>query len=103
MIKLSKEQLAALRITRFVFHVVHHGESEPFFLDEIDVGEFEPFFLERVKSILKGTAFEFNPRQGFVPFWRRFRMILLSFGAVEAVGCRFHAHGLDDKRIRRGL
>jgi len=44
-IELSDLQLASLRITRFIFHVVHHGEPEPVFFDELDIEEFEPFFL----------------------------------------------------------
>lgn len=104
MIKLSKEQLAALRITRFVFHVVHHGESEPFFLDEIDVGEFESFFLERVKSILKGTAFEFNPQARVCNLLEAIQDDSSQFLELSRqLAVDFHAHGLDDKRIKKGV
>ncbi len=104
MIKLSKEQLAALRITRFVFHVVHHGESEPIFLDEIEVGEFEPFFLERVKSILKGTAFEFNPQAGVCSLLEGITDDPSQFLELSRqLAVDFHAHGLDDKRIKKGV
>ncbi|HEX3019398.1 MAG TPA: nucleoid-associated protein [Chitinispirillaceae bacterium] len=104
MIKLSNEQLAALRITRFIFHVVHHGEPEPVFLDEIEIGEFEPFFLDRVKSILKGTAFEFNPQAGVYTILESIRnepSMFLELSRQLAVN--FHAHGLEDKRIKKGV
>ncbi|MFP4681254.1 MAG: nucleoid-associated protein [Chitinispirillaceae bacterium] len=104
MISLSVDQLASLRITRFIFHVVHHGEPEPFFFEELDIGEFEGFFLERVKSILKGTPYEFNPS---AQVWEHLDAVINE--PVEFVdrsrqlAVNFHAHGLDDKRIKKGV
>lgn len=104
MIKLSNEQFAALRITRFIFHVVHHGEPEPIFLDEIEIGEYEPFFLERVKSILKGTAYEFNPQAGVCTLLEAINDDASQFIEVSRqLAVDFHAHGLDDKRIKKGV
>ncbi len=104
MILLSNEQLASLRITRFIFHVVHHGEAEPLFFEEIDVGEFEPFFLERVKSILKGTAYEFNPQSDVCTILDSINddpSLFLEQSRQLAVN--LHSHGLDDKRIKKGV
>ncbi len=104
MIELNKEQLAALRITRFIFHVVHQGEPEPIFLDEIEIGEYESFFLERVKSILKGTAFEFNPQAGVCTLLESIRNDSSQFLELSRqLAVDFHAHGLDDKRIKKGV
>lgn len=104
MIKLSNEQLAALRITRFIFHVVHHGEPEPIFLDEIETGEFETFFLERVKSILKGTDYEFNPQAGVCTLLETVCNDSSQFVELSRqLAVDFHAHGLDDKRIKKGV
>ncbi|MFW5813686.1 MAG: nucleoid-associated protein [Fibrobacterota bacterium] len=104
MISLSVDQMASLRITRFIFHVVHHGEPEPLFFDELEMGEFEEFFLERVKGILKGTAYEFNPS---AQVWSHLDAIINE--PVEFVdrsrqlAVNLHAHGLDDKRIKKGV
>lgn len=104
MINLSNEQLAALRITRFIFHVVHHGEPEPIFLDEIETGEFESFFLDRVKSILKGTAFEFNPQAAVCTLLENLNNDSSTFVELSRqLAVDFHAHGLDDKRIKKGV
>lgn len=67
MINLSNEQLAALRITRFIFHVVHHGEPEPIFLDEIETGEFESFFFWiESEAFLKVLLLNLTLRLAFV-------------------------------------
>lgn len=104
MITLSNEQLASLRITKFIFHVVHHGEPEPLFFEELEIGEFEPFFLERVKSVLKGTAYEFNPQAEVCSILESIDedpSLFLEKSRQLAVS--FHSHGLDDKRIKKGV
>ena len=104
MIEFTAEQLASMRITRFIFHVVHHGEAEPEFFDEIETGEFESFFLERVKSILKGTAFEFNPQSEVCTKLEQIKTDSSLFVDLSRqLAVNFHAHGLDDKRIKRGV
>ncbi len=104
MISLSVDQLASLRITRFIFHVVHHGEQEPLFFDELDVGEFEEFFLDRVKSVLKGTPYEFNPQ---AQVWNHLSAIMeepaLFLDQSRQLAVNFHSHGLEDKRIKKGV
>jgi hypothetical protein len=103
-IELSDLQLASLRITRFIFHVVHHGEPEPVFFDELDIEEFEPFFLDRVKSILNGTAYEFNPQAGVYTTLREIsgdKTLFVDHSRQLAVN--FHSHGLEDKRIKKGV
>lgn len=104
MIELSDLQLSSMRITRFIFHVVHHGEPEPLFFDELDIGEFEQFFLERVKSILNGTDYEFNPQSGVYNTLKEIyddESLFLERSRQLAVD--FHSHGLDDKRIKKGV
>jgi hypothetical protein len=58
---LTTDQIEALRIEHFIFHVVQHGEDEPILLEETPLGEFEGFFVDRVQDTLKGNQFEFNP------------------------------------------
>lgn len=104
MIELSDLQLASLRITRFIFHVVHHGEPEPVFFNELDIGEFEPFFLDRVRSILNGTAYEFNPQAGVCTALQEIskdKALFVEHSRQLAVN--FHSHGLEDKRIKKGV
>jgi hypothetical protein len=103
-INLSDEQLASLRITRFIFHVVHHGESEPIFFEELQVGEFEGFFLERVRSVLKGTPFEFNPQSEVCTQLQNIvEEPSLFIEQSRQLAVNFHSHGLDDKRIKKGV
>jgi hypothetical protein len=104
LINLSNEQLASLRIKQFIFHVVHHGEPEPVLFNELEIGEFEPFFLDRVRSILKGTAYEFNPQAdvcGLLEAVKEDSSLFVDHSRQLAVN--FHAHGLDDKRIKKGV
>jgi len=48
-----------LRIEKFIFHVVHHGENQPILLNETPIGQFEDFFLDRVRETVKGNKFNF--------------------------------------------
>lgn len=58
---LTDNEINALRIDKFIFHVVQHEAEEPILLDETPIEGFEDFFLERVKDTLKGNHFTFNP------------------------------------------
>lgn len=104
MIELTAEQLASLRITRFIFHVVHHGADEPEYLNEIDIGEFEPFFLDRIRSILKGTPYEFNPHAEVCGILQDISDDPSEFiEKSRQLAVSLHSHGLDDKRIKKGV
>ncbi|MDR6679519.1 nucleoid-associated protein [Pseudomonas oryzihabitans] len=59
MATLTEEQIASLRIKNFLFHVVHHGEAEPGYFDDVPLGKFESFFIARIKETLKGNRFSF--------------------------------------------
>lgn len=56
---LSKDEILDLRITSFIFHVVHHGEPAPILLDQVPIGQFQDFFVARVVDTLKGNRFSF--------------------------------------------
>lgn len=104
MITLSNEQLASLRVKQFIFHVVHHGEPEPTFFEELEIGEFEPFFLERVKSILKGTPYEFNPQSDVCKILESVNEdSSLFLEQSRKLAVNLHSHGMDDKRIKKGV
>jgi hypothetical protein len=101
---LSKEQIASLRISRFIFHVVHHGEAEPIFFEELDIEDFEGFFLERIREALKGTEYEFNPQSQVCNILQEIvddSSLFVDHSRQLAVN--FHSHGLDDKRIKKGV
>ena len=48
-----------IKINKFIFHVVHHGEDEPILLDETPIDGHETFFINRLKDTLEGNRFEF--------------------------------------------
>lgn len=56
---LTDDQIASLKISNFLFHVVHHGKDEPEYFDDVPLGKFEPFFVARIKDTLKGNRFSF--------------------------------------------
>ncbi|MDG5815664.1 nucleoid-associated protein [Chitinispirillales bacterium ANBcel5] len=104
MITLSADQLASLSITRFIFHVVHHGEDEPTFFDELEIGDFEDFFLDRARCILKGSSYEFNPQSQVREHLEAIgNESYLFVDRSRQLAVNFHSHGIDDKRIKKGV
>jgi hypothetical protein len=99
---LSDLEQAALRIDKFIFHVVHHGADEPILLDEVPLGEFEDFFLDRIKDTLKGNRFHFlNDTATFMALQRT------NGNPDEFVSCSKELardfHSRHDRRIKPGV
>lgn len=99
---LSDLEQSALRIEKFIFHVVHHRENEPILLDEVPLGEFEAFFLDRIKETLKGNRFQFLPETITLKALTR-----TNDNPGEFVACSKELakdfHSRQDKRIKPGV
>jgi hypothetical protein len=99
---LSAEEVAALRVDNFIFHVVHHGEEEPILLDETPIGRFERFFLDRVKETLRGNRFEFLPGSATFAALQEVNLNIGRFvDRSKALAQDFHSR--QDKRIKPGV
>lgn len=57
---LTDAEVRELRITDFIFHVVHHGRPDPILLQAVPLGHFEPFFLDRISETMKGNRYTFE-------------------------------------------
>lgn len=99
---ISDEELNGLKIEKFIFHVIHHGDETPILLDEVPVEGHEEFFLERIKDTLKGNPFVFLDNS---PVEQQLRTILndeSSFVEVsKELAVQFHQH--EDKKIKPGV
>lgn len=99
---ISEEQNREMKIERFIFHVVHHGEEEPILLDETPIGNFHNFFLGRVKEVLKGNRFLFIPESSTEREIRSVDDDLENFVEVSKNLARdFHRFG--DNRVKPGV
>lgn len=98
---LIAEEIAGLRITNFIFHVVHHGQPEPILLDKAPIGDFEPFFLARIADTLKGNRYVFEgeslTRKGLADIAADEDRFI---GVSKDFAIRFHA---ADQRIKKGV
>jgi|APEBP8051072661_1049379.scaffolds.fasta_scaffold25779_1 hypothetical protein len=57
---LTDTEVEGLRITHFIFRVVHHGRLEPVRLEAAPLGPIEAFFLARIAETLKGNRHAFE-------------------------------------------
>lgn len=99
---LSQEEIDALRIERFIFHVVHHGQEEATLLEETPLGDFESFFLGRVMDTLEGNRFQFVTGS---PTCDLLRECMLDGGKFveNSKKLAIDFHGRHDKRIKPGV
>lgn len=98
---LTEAEIEALRITDFIFHVVHHGRPDPILLEAVPLGPFEAFFLARISETLKGNRYAFEDGSA-----TRGSLALVAedpgrFVAVsQDLARRLHT---EDDRIKRGV
>ncbi|MBB3396119.1 nucleoid-associated protein [Rhizobium sp. BK060] len=106
---LTADEIEQLRITHFIFHVVHHGQPEPILLDavpiglgSVPIGDFERFFLGRVSDTLKGNRFDFTAGSLTRDNLAAIASAPGRFVDVsQTLARQFHSH--DDLRIKRGV
>ncbi|MGV5526046.1 nucleoid-associated protein [Pseudomonas sp. XP1] len=102
MATLTDEQIASLKISNFLFHVVHHGKDEPEYFDDVPLGKFEPFFIARIKDTLKGNRFSFlddsSVKAGILE-WQGNNITFLELSKLLA----FQFNSLYDKRVTLGV
>lgn len=102
MAALTDEQIATLKISNFIFHVVHHGEKEPGYFDEVPLGKFETFFIARIKDTLRGNRFSFVENsivQREILKWQAKGHTFLDLSKVMA----FQFNELYDRRVTPGV
>ncbi|RYF87478.1 MAG: hypothetical protein EON98_00280 [Chitinophagaceae bacterium] len=91
-----------LDIEKFIFHVVHHGDSEPVLLDDTPIEGFEVFFKKRIFEILEGNRFEFLPNSEFLAAIKKIDGDDGVFIDVsKELASKFHSH--QDARIKPGV
>src|SRR5688572_26266703 len=91
-----------IKITDFIFHVVHHGEEDPGLLDETPIDKYEHFFKERIKEVLDGNKFYFNPESTFLTQIKKLDNDHSLFLEIsKALARKFHE--IQDDRIKPGV
>lgn len=99
---LSNSEIESLRISNFIFHVVHHGKERPILLDETPIGKFEDFFLDRIRETLTGNRFLFNAGATTLKLLREIdEEPTLFVQNTKQLAINFHA--LQDRRIKIGV
>ncbi len=99
---LTEEEISALHIERFIFHIVQHEDEEPILLDETPIGKFEEFFIGRIKDTLKGNQFEFNPSSDTFRLLKEMELNQAEFlPNSKQIAINFHAN--NDDRIKPGV
>ena len=98
---LTEAEIERLRITNFIFHVVHHGRADPILLDAAPLGPFEDFFLARISETLEGNRFVFEDGSATRVSLARAAGDPGSFVHVsQELALRLHT---SDDRIKRGV
>jgi hypothetical protein len=101
---LTEEDAELLRIDKFIFHVVHHGQDQPILFAETPIGDFEPFFLARVRDTLKGNRFDFLEGSATRASLKAVADDTGQFVDVSTTLARtFHQNIGSDKRIKPGV
>lgn len=94
--------LQGIKIQEFIFHVVHHNEDNPILLDEAEIGKYELFFKERIKEVLNGNKFYFNPESQFLKDIQAIDNEEKSFLEISKnLAKKFHS--IQDDRIKPGV
>lgn len=96
------EENQPIEILDFIFHVVHHGEDNPILMDETPIKGFEYFFKERIKEVLSGNQFYFNPESDFLSKIKQIDSGELSFLEISKQLAR-DFHKTQDDRIKPGV
>ena len=91
-----------VKIEDFIFHVVHNDGDEPILMEETPIGNFEPFFIDRIREVVEGNKFNFDPDSSFLDEIRvldkRPHARFLEISKEFAIS--FHKH---DRRISPGV
>lgn len=96
------ESNETIEILNFIFHVVHHGPDDPILMDETPITGFEYFFKERVREVVTGNKFFFNPTSEFLSQVRQIQTGEKSFLEIsKELAKKFHA--IQDDRIKPGV
>ncbi len=99
---IGPEELQSLKITKFIFHVVHQGEEHPVLLDEVLIDGFEDFVLARALDTLKGNQFVFNDGSTTCEHLKGIAKDPSTFvAASKKMAIDFHSR--NDKRIKPGV
>ncbi|KPB50870.1 Uncharacterized protein ALO57_02013 [Pseudomonas coronafaciens pv. oryzae] len=102
MATLTDDQIASLKISNFLFHVVHHGKGDPDYFEDVPLGKFETFFIARIKDTLRGNRFSFldgsSVRTEIVK-WQDKKTDFLNLSKVLA----FQFNEFYDKRVTLGV
>lgn len=102
MATLTNDEIEAIKIENFIFHVVHHGEDDPILFDSAPLGTFEQFFIDRIKETLKGNKFLFKAASQVKEKLESWERDELSFVDVsKRLAIQFHRVG--DKRMKTGV
>ncbi|RMU06139.1 hypothetical protein ALP36_200034, partial [Pseudomonas syringae pv. coriandricola] len=99
---LTDEQIASLKISNFLFHVVHHGKDDPEYFDDVPLGKFESVFIARIKDTLKGNRFSFLDESSVraeILKWQDRKSTFLELSKVLA----FQFNEFYDKRVTLGV
>lgn len=96
------DQTEPIQIHDFIFHVVHHGADDPILMEETPIVGFEYFFKERVKEVIQGNKFYFNPASEFLQEIQKIPGANATFLEVsKTLARKFHA--IQDDRIKAGV
>lgn len=89
-------------IENFIFHVVHHGESEPILMDETPITGYEVFFKRRIQEILHGNSFVFEHESKFLKQIKSIEFEKKDFVEIsKEIAIDLHPH--KDNRIKAGV
>jgi len=98
---LTKDEISALQITKFIFHVVHHGDPAPILLDQVPIGQFQDFFVARVVDTLKGNRYSFMPESLTLKELSAIEVSPRKFvPASKTLAIQIHSR---DLRVKRGV
>jgi len=97
----QKTSIQDIKIQDFIFHVVHHGESEPKLMNKTPINGFEVFFKERIAEIIDGNKFSFVENSYFYVNIKKINNNESSFVDIsKELAIQFHK---DDERIKAGV
>jgi hypothetical protein len=99
---LTNDEVEALKIENFIFHVVHHGADDPLLFDDTPLGTFEQFFIDRIKETLNGNKFLFKEQSQVkekLESWEKGEHTFVDIS--KNLARQFHRVG--DKRMKTGV
>lgn len=102
MATLTNDEVEALKIENFIFHVVHHGADDPVLFDDTPLATFEQFFIDRIKETLKGNKFLFREQSQVkekLESWEKGEHTFVDIS--KNLARQFHRVG--DKRMKAGV